>query len=92
MHTYLHTCILYPLKSHACIFIPRETSCINLPALNIHRHTCICMHACKLAKRVKEFRFWFRFKVCNCVHMQCGHGIPECPAYGYLSTEDVGCR
>lgn len=22
--------------------------------------------------------------------MQCGHRIPECPAYGYLSTEDVG--
>lgn len=22
--------------------------------------------------------------------MQCGHGIPECPAYGYVSTEDVG--
>lgn len=24
------------------------------------------------------------------IHMQCGHGIPDCPAYGYLSTEDVG--
>lgn len=46
-------------------------------------------------QRVKEFRFWFWFwfwfRCVLYIHMQCGHGIPECPAYGYvLCTEDVG--
>lgn len=49
------------------------------------------MHACKLANESRRILvlvlvqgvYWY-------IHMQCGHGIPECPAYGYLSTEDVG--
>lgn len=50
------------------------------------------MHACMQARqRVKKnFWFWFWFWCVLYVHMQCGHGIPECPAYGYGSTEDVG--
>lgn len=91
------TCILYTVHSQVSRLhiIPRETSCINLPACTEYTQTHLHMHACMQARQRVKKNFWFRFRfwcVQYSVHMQCGHGIPECPAYGYLSTEDVGCR
>lgn len=99
MHTYLpaylhylHTCIL-PVSSQVSRLhiIPRETSCINLPALNTHRHTCICMQAS--SQRVKKnFWFWFWFR---CVLYICsvGTGYPNARLMGtcmYVLVDKIG--
>lgn len=87
MHTYLHylhTCIpaYSTLSSLTPAYYP-QGNILHKPACTEYTQTHLHMHAsyCSSPTSQEEFLILVLVQVCT-VHMQCGHGIPECPAMG----------
>lgn len=94
MHTYLH--YLQPAYLHTARILSSLTpayypqgNILHKPACTEYTQTHLHMHASYCSSPTSQEEFLVLVQVCT-VHMQCGHGIPECPAYGHSMYVLVG--